>query len=748
MDVKTDIQRIERLAECYGLSGEYNDWAGNPVKVPVEKMIPMLKAMGLKLDSDKLLDEQIEQVEKRRWASVLPAVAVLHKGRHFELEVHLPVSKLKSTIKLHLTLENGKDRLLELSGKEGQYQELTRKKLGRTTVVRLNAFLPDDLPEGYHRLQLLAGKNKKSDKRGKGVETCFLIIAPETCYEPQALADGQKIWGSAIQLYTLRSARNWGMGDFTDLKEAVKALAAKGANIVGLNPIHALYPAGPQHCSPYSPSSRNFLNPLYIDIEAVAEFECSDKARQLMDNPEFQRKLAEARFASYVDYPKVAELKMAVLESLYETFVSREVSAKTCRSRQFKQFCKARGESLERQARYDVLFEYHLKQDVEAWGWHHWPAALQNPYSKETTAFIRAHKERVRFYTWLQWVADCQLEDAQQAAEQAGMLVGLYRDLAVGVDRGGADVWSDRNLYCLDASVGAPPDGAAPRGQNWGLPPFNPQALADSAYQPFIEMVRANMDHCGALRIDHVMGLFRLWWCPNGMTADHGCYVRYPLQDLLGIIKLESQRHQSLVFGEDLGTVPEEISESLPPAKFYSNTVGLFEKSASDRFTAPADYPGRTLACLSNHDIPTLNGWWNCLDLDLWRELGTYDEARCEREKNERHVTKVALLKTLADIGELPPGMDPERMETMAFSRELEERLHYYLVRSNALITVIQLEDCLMLDTPVNVPGTCDEYPNWRRRLTGDISELVQQGYMERFLEDVNIIRNAERSVV
>ena len=343
-------------------------------------------------------------------------------------------------------------------------------------------------------------------------------------------------------------------------------------------------------------------------------------------------------------------------------------------------------------------------------------------------------------------MADGQLEDVQQAAQQSGMMVGLYRDLAVGVDSGGADVWSDRELYCLDASVGAPPDGVAPQGQNWGLPPFNPEALKASAYQPFIEMVRANMDHCGALRIDHVMGLLRLWWCPNGKTADFGCYVRYPLQDLLGIIKLESQRHQSLVFGEDLGTVPEEISESLPPAKFYSNTVGLFEKLEEDRFTAPVDYPGRTLACMSNHDIPTLNAWWNCLDLDLWRELGTYDEERCEREKNERHAAKVALLNTLADIGELPPGMDPERMETMAFSRELMERLHYYLVRSNALITVIQLEDCMMLDMPVNVPGTCEEYPNWRRRLTSDVADLAQQQGMEQFLKNVNIIRGAEKA--
>lgn len=742
-----DMQRIERLAECCGLSGEYNDWAGNPVKVPVEKMIPMLEAMNIKLDSDQLIDQQIEDFERRRWQSVLPDAVVLHKGSPFKLEVHLPVGKLEDTIKLNLTLENGKQRLLELSGKEGQYKELARNQFERTTIVRIHAFLPNDLPDGYHRLQLQASRKKKSDKKQGGDEPCILIIAPETCYEPEALTKGQKVWGSTIQLYTLRSARNWGMGDFTDLKETVTALAAKGAHIVGLNPIHALYPTGAQHCSPYSPSSRRFLNPLYIDVEAVAEFGYCDDARQLMDSQDFQTILSEAKSATQVNYPVVAKLKMSVLEKLYGTFVSRELKAKTQRGKQFKAFCKERGESLDRQALYDVLFEYHLRQDAHAWGWCHWLVPLQNPESSETKAFAKAHKERIRFYAWLQWVADCQLKDAQQAAEQSGMMIGLCRDLAVGVDSCGADVWSDRKLYCLDVSVGAPPDGLAPQGQSWGVLPFNPETLKASAYQPFIEMVRANMEHCGALRIDHVMGLLRLWWCPSGKTADHGCYVRYPLQDLMGIIKLESQRHQNLVFGEDLGTVPEEISESLPSAKFYSNTVGLFEKRGEDRFTAPVDYPSRTLACMSNHDIPTLNAWWNCLDIDLWQKLGIYDEERCEREKSNRHIAKVALLNTLADIDELPSGMDPGRMETMTFSRELMERLHYYLVRSNALITVIQPEDCMMLDTPVNVPGTCEEYPNWRRRLTDDVAILVQQTSMEQFLKNVNIIRGAELAV-
>lgn len=732
------LELIEKLAESVGMSGEYNDWSGRPVQVPAEKKIPLLKAMGFKLGSEEIIAEQLEQAERKRWSAVLPAVVVLHAGRTFEVEAHLQASRIRKTLKVDIRLENGKRRSLVLSATAGGFRETARKKIGRRNQVRLQIQLPEDLPHGYHRLAI------RGKEAGKDAGECPLIIAPEACYEPKPLADGQKIWGSSIQLYTLRSERNWGMGDFTDLKNAVVALAQRGAHIVGLNPIHALYPAGPEHCSPYSPSSRNYLNPLYIDVEAVDEFEHCDAARAVMAEPGFQEALARNRSADYVDYPGVARLKIKVLEALYGTFVIRHLNAKTARAKQFKAFCRKRGVSLERQSLYDTLFEYHLEQDRHAWGWQHWPEALQAPDSKAARAFAKGNKERVRFYTWLQWLADCQLEAAQCAAREAGMMVGLYRDLAVGADSGGADVWADRHLYCLEASVGAPPDGVAPQGQNWGLPPFNPRSLRECAYRPFIEMVRSNMSHCGALRIDHVMGLLRLWWCPNGKTADDGCYVRYPLDDLLGIIKLESQRHQSLVFGEDLGTVPDEIAEALPPARFYSNTVGLFEKLETDRFTAPIDFKSKTLACLSNHDIPTLLAWWNCLDLDLRHELGIYDEARCQREKQERHEAKVALLKTLADIGELPPGMDPERIETMAYSRELMERLHYYLMRSEAQISVIQLEDCLMLDTPVNVPGTCEEYPNWRRRLTADACDLLQQDSMQWFLDNVNIIRAAD----
>ena len=728
-----NMQRIEQLAKSYGVIGEYSDWAGNPVTVSTEKILPVLSALGLEFGNATDLNRRLKEVEMADWEHVLPPVVVMHKGADFNLLVHIPLSKLKAKLTLDVVQEDGVVRQLVFTRSAGTLKEVSRKKVGRSNRVRLLITLPSDLPDGYHQLKIT----------GRVSGECSLIVAPETCYEPQSLMEGNKIWGSSLQLYTLNSERNWGMGDFTDLKETVQALAARGADIVGLNPIHALYPAGPEHCSPYSPSSRNYLNPLYIDVEAVQEYADCEGVSELVSTKEFIENLEAVRSLKLVDYKRVSKLKMMVLEELFIDFCDAHLNKESERAKRFRSFCREHGEGLERQALYDTLFEMNLEKDAGAWGWGNWPKELQNPESPEVKALSKACQRRITFYLYLQWLADMQLQEAQEAAKDSGMAVGLYRDLAVGVDRNGADTWSDPDVYCLDASVGAPPDGVAPQGQNWGLPPFNPVELKKRGYQPFIEMVRSNMNHCGALRIDHVMGLFRLWWCPNGKTADYGCYVRYPLKDLLGIIKLESQRNKSLVFGEDLGTVPDEIAESLPPARFYSNTVGLFEKEEGERFTSPAAYRSKTLACLSNHDIPTLAAWWDCLDLEMRLELGIYNEEQVRQGKVGRHEEKVALLNTLSDIGELPTGVDPDRIDTLAYTPEIMERLHYYLMHSNALISVIQLEDCLMMDTPVNIPGTTTEYPNWRRRLTGNVKELLEGDRMQAFLDNVNVIRSA-----
>ena len=725
------MNQVNQLAELCGIPGQYTDAAGQTVVIPAEYKITALNALGIQVSTGKQVEAAIIRKQEDVWNELLPSVQVLHQGQPFAVNLQIPETRLNNTFKGKLVLESGKSQSIET--RADTLVELSRTTIKNKELVRLELRLPDDLPTGYHHLNL---KNRALTGE------CKLIVVPATCYEPDSLVNRNKIWGVSIQLYTVRSEHNWGIGDFTDLKQLVSELGSQGADIVGLNPIHALYPTNPLHCSPYSPSSRNFINPLYIDVSALPEYEQCPKVAKLVGDATFKQQLEEARSAEYVDYALVAHLKYSILEALFHHFNCVDVKAKSPRSQAFDRYRRLKGKSLELHGTYEALFEYFKTRDINSGGWSCWPDEYRKPDSKEVTAFSRQYRDRIRYYLFLQWLAETQLSEAQLATVDAGMTVGIYRDLAVGVDRGGADVWSNQSFYCLMASVGAPPDPVAPQGQNWGLPPFNPDTLKNKAYEPFIEMVCANMQHCGALRIDHVMGLLRLWWCPPDKTADYGVYVNYPLDDLLGIIKLESQRRQCLIFGEDLGTVPPQIEATMPAARCYSNEVVLFSRE-NDHFLAPADYKTRALTCISNHDIPTLKAWWNCNDLDLRQSLGIYTPGHTQQEKQARHGDKIALLGTLQDIGELPWGMNPDDINTLGFSRELWEKVHYYLAKSASSIIVIQLEDVMELDTPVNVPGTSSEYPNWSRKLTRSIREVTETEANKNFFRNLGLTRKS-----
>ncbi|MDP0589246.1 MAG: 4-alpha-glucanotransferase [Candidatus Endonucleobacter bathymodioli] len=724
-------EKINELAKLCGITTEYLDWAGNIVHIPSERQVPIFEAMGIDVSSEKNIDQAVKKLRDDKWQDVLPPIKVIHQGQEFIVPIYVLANSPKNIIKGEIVLESGQRKALKVE--LNLLPVLGSKKLNGNDMVKLSMALPEGLPQGYHRLCL---KYRKHNTR------CLLIVVPSTCYEQETLARGNKIWGTSIQLYTVRSHENWGIGDFSDLKKMVTVLGEKGADIVGLNPIHALYPDNPQHCSPYSPSSRKYINPLYIDVTAVDGFEECEYVRQKLDDQEFHKQLNTARQTAYIDYGLVASLKFDMLEHLFLHFNERHWLTKSVKGKEFDQFRKTCGQCLEQHALYEALFEHFRAQDVNSLGWSCWPESFQKPDTIEVKAFARKHKDRVLYYTWLQWLAECQLEEAQQAALKAGMSVGIYRDLAVGVDREGADVWRDKQYYCLNASVGAPPDGLAPQGQNWGLPPFNPATLYNNSYAPFIEMVRANMQHCGAVRIDHVAGLFRLWWCPTDKTADYGIYVNYSLDDMLGIIKLESHRYKCLIFGEDLGIVPEEVEEKMASSFCYSNEVVLFSCKGS-RFMSVGDYKSRAMTCISNHDIPTLKSWWNCNDIDLLESLGIYSAAQASSEKDHRHNNKIALLGTLKYIGETACNINPDDIATMGYTRDLMEKIHYYLAKTASKIAIIQLEDMFELDTPVNVPGTSVEYPNWQRRLPKDFSEMLDMPINQSLLKNISMIRKS-----
>lgn len=529
------------------------------------------------------------------------------------------------------------------------------------------------------------------------------------CHWPPALEQGRRVWGFAVQLYALRSARNWGIGDFTDLAALLELAARHGADLVGVNPLHALFAHDARHCSPYAPSSRRFLNVLYVDVEAVPEFAASAPARALVGSAAFQARLRALREATHVDYEGVRAAKFELFERLFAAL--RDNPA---RGAEFEAFKRAGGEPLYRHALFEALQEHLYARDPACWGWPNWPPAYRDSAAPAVADFARAHRDRIDFYAYLQWLADEQLAAAAARSRALGMAIGLYADLAVGVDANGADVWAERELYAHGLRIGAPPDDFNPRGQDWGLLPWRPQRLHAAACAPFVDVLRANMRHAGALRIDHVMGLRRLYLIPAGAQATDGAYVRYPFGALLAAAATESRLHRCLVIGEDLGTVPDEVRAALAAARALSYRVVYFERDAEGGFRAADAFPPAAVATVSTHDLPTLAGWWEERDLALREALGLWpDMAFAAAQRAARARDRALLVERLKREGLLAQ----DYAAPAAFDDALALAVHAHLARTRSAIAVVQPEDVFGERDQANVPGTVDAHPNWRRKI-------------------------------
>ncbi|QGY30863.1 4-alpha-glucanotransferase [Pantoea cypripedii] len=588
--------------------------------------------------------------------------------------------------------------------------------------------LPSRLPQGYHQLTLRKGRQQWLTR---------IILAPRRCYLPAPLEQGEKRWGALVQLYTLRSDHNWGIGDFGDLERMLEQVAAQGGDFVGLNPLHALYPAQPEMASPYSPTSRYWLNVLYIDVNQLEDFQHSSAAQRWWKSAKTRRTLELARASDWVDYRAVAELKIHALRLAWQTFRQHDKP-------EFQQFVAQGGEHLRYQAAFDGIQAERGAEDQQTWGWTGWPEGWRNAHLPEVQQWCAQHEDEIQFWSWLQWLAQQQFARCWQRSQQLGMAVGLYRDLAVGVAQGSAETWQDPQLYKLRASVGAPPDRLGPLGQNWSLPPLDPHVMRARGYQPFIDLLRANMRDCGALRIDHVMGLLRLWWIPYGETADKGAYVAYPVQDLLAILALESQRHRCMVIGEDLGTVPKEIVSLLRNSGIFSWKVLWFEQHRDESYRLPAEYPRQSIASASTHDLPTLTGFWQAGDLLLGNKLGLYPgEIVLQSLQQQRAKQKQALLDALHQAGTLP-ARSAKQATKLAMSPTLNLAIHRFLAATESALLGLQPEDWLGMDSPVNVPGTVEQYPNWRRKLGVTLETMFADGEVQRLLKAVSAGRRGK----
>ncbi len=546
----------------------------------------------------------------------------------------------------------------------------------------------------------------------------------QACALPPAIQT-RRCWGVACQLYGLRSARNLGIGDFEDLAVLADIAGAAGAAFVGVNPLHALFLADPGRHSPYSPSTRRFVNPLYIAIDQL-EGGLQATAAWRAESPA----LFAALEGDLVDYRSVAAVKRPLLRRIHAAHAG-SLHEQTA----FQAFCANGGNALNAFALFEAISEHEVEAGRHA-GWHTWSADLKDANSEAVARFAVDHADLVDFHCWLQFEADTQLARAQTRARAAGMHIGLYLDLAVGVAPDGAETWIDPTLTVGAARVGAPPDLFNSQGQDWGLAPLSPKALAERDFRPLRESFSALTRHAGAVRIDHVMGLARLWWIPEGQVSSGGGYLRYPLGAMVDTVATVSQQNACLVVGEDLGTVPPGFRHVMEAARILSYRVLYFERHRETAFLPPDAYPPLALACISTHDLPTLAGWWNGVDIGLRAEAGTQDAAAAERDQRDRRHDKRALVSALAEADLLPPGFERvasgEDEVPQTLSDEVAVAVHRFIAMTPSLLVAVQLDDMVGSQRQPNLPGTTDQYPNWRCRSLVPLESLAANEHFTR----------------
>jgi 4-alpha-glucanotransferase len=718
---------IERMARLRGIGDAYHDYRGELRYFSLDTKIALLRAMGCSVDDPAALAVELGRLEVARWRKFLPPIAAA-PGPRIGLDINVTGREFGGALLWTVRLEDGSRREGVVS--TADCREVWRGEVEGSWITRRRLELPLDLPVGYHELEAkVAGGNP---------EHCLLIISPPQCYESAPIRNGGRLWGLSVQLYTLRSRENWGIGDFNDLRSVIRWVAAHGAGFVGLNPLHALAPADAERASPYSASSRHFLNVLYIAVPMVPEFQDCAAARERLAEPSTGQRLHALREAKFVDYRGVADLKFEILALLYRDFCDTHLAARTPRAQQFRDFVAAGGELLQMHARFDALDRHFRSTLGAASGWQSWPEDFKDVRGRPAAHYATLHPQEVEFYAYLQWLAHEQLCSAQLLARELGMPIGLYGDYAVGANPAGSETWVDRDDYRLGAEIGAPPDPLALKGQGWGIPPQDPGAMQEHRLQGFVRLIRNNMRYYGALRLDHVMALFRLWWVAAGSSPTEGAYVHYPLQQLLTVLALESARASCLVVGEDLGVVSDEMRHAMPEYGLYHYKVLLFEKQ-DGRFRRPDEYPRRALATVTTHDMPTLRSYWESRDIDLRRRLNLYPSADIEADVvRERDHDRSILLAALEE-----QGLKPSRpaSPTEPFTADLAHALHLFLARTPTVLVALQIEDLLGMTDPVNVPGTHLEYPNWQRKVTADIEDMASRSDLSAQLREISAAR-------
>ncbi|MBO4284688.1 MAG: 4-alpha-glucanotransferase [Alphaproteobacteria bacterium] len=700
--------KLEKLCKKLGIATTYcalGIEGGAADKALLENLC---KEFGFDAQNDEKISEALIKLDEEPYQKTLEEIYIAPKN---DLKIDVYVKKDEADSLVLFLSKKGSKAFKNICFEQSVVEE---KRIGEVVYQKRTLHIKETLKIGYYNLKLKIGKTHRQS---------ILAVAPLSCYCLDDLRQ-KKLWGFSLQLYALKSRRNWGVGDFTDLKDFIEICADVGADVVGLNPLNALFHDFPENASPYSSVSRLSLNPIYIDVEKVLGFTQNLKNKYI-------KTIEAARNSVFVDYTKVYQLKTEVL---------REIFNAKKKDTAFEKFKKEKGQALHLLALYQAI--YHEKCHRLWGGWHAWPDGLKNMMPLDLAVFEQSHAREIEFFKFLQFEAYRQLNEVFECARKHRLKIGLYRDLPVGVSKDSAELWSENAVYMKDFGAGAPPDAFFSQGQKWCLGAFNPRKLKQSAYEPFLKVLRANMTFAGALRIDHVMSLMRLFMIEDEGT--NGTYVYYNFEEMLALVALESHLNKCLIVGESIGNVPEGFIEKLKQNNIYSMSVLWAEREdfGYGGFKKPEDYESCSFVSLGTHDMTPLKMWWFGYEIELKYKLKMIDEnARCCLYK-ERERDRWLLLEALDKAGVWPKDnlRKGNYIYGESYPEGLSEAVHAYLAKSESRVLMLQLEDILGVTELQNLPGTDrDTYPNWRHKLPIELEDLAQD---ERFVRNINAVLN------
>ncbi len=673
----SDRAVLERAAARWGVELEYTDTWGRVHAASDETLRGALAALGLPVTSHEDLEWAAREPDRLQWSRAFPPAVVVCEDAD-AITLNIPAARAGASVKLEFQWENGEIEhhwfwLPEL-------RDLEHAHVGGQEFIAKRAPLPT-LRLGYHHLRVYWMKDPELEP----FADARFIVCPRRARSVQG-----RVAGVALSLYGLRSHRNWGCGDFTDLRTAIDALIPSGAAFIALNPLHAIPNRQPYNTSPYLPLCSYYRNFLYLDVERVPGFDPADAPRE---------EIAALRATELVEYERVAALKSRVLRQAFKRFQEAGESA------EFQEFARLEGSLLHDFAVFCALDERMHRENSEVWLWKDWPLEYQDPRSPAVARFAEEQHGDIQFYKFLQWQVDQQLAEAHDHAIARGMKIGLYHDLALATDRFGADLWINRRFYASGARVGAPPDALAPSGQDWGFPPPNRDAHRENGYELFMRSIRKNARHGGALRIDHVMRFFRLFWIPDDLTAAQGAYVKDYVDDLLAILALESVRSGFIVIGEDLGTVDPSVRHKLSELSILGYRLLWFEKNGDGSFRLPHEYPAQAAVSTTTHDLPTLAGFFQGRDIEARRAAGLVDEPGYHQQWGARRDEIGRLEDALwrAGFGGDPLG---------------------FVLASSCALAIVNQEDLTGETEQQNLPASTWQHPNWRRKMRVPVEEM------------------------